>query len=138
MCNLKLVINEDLIVYRVRIDLIHTHRQLSTTNDSTLVILTALFFHVDKNAYIYTYRVVEAKLVSCRFSWPSKAIPRLSLLEESNGVRYITFCKHEPGSIGHPSLKIFMLIILRKNITYIIYLLSFHASYCSSILAILK
>jgi len=42
--------------------------------------------------------------VSSRLSWPSKATPRLFMLLDKAGVRYITFCSDDPGLIGHPSL----------------------------------
>lgn len=34
-----------------------------------------------------TYNVVDAKLVSVRFNWPSSAMPRLSRFELRSGVR---------------------------------------------------
>lgn len=55
-------------------------------------------------SHCVTHRVVEAKLLSSRFNWPSKATPRRSLLFCSNGVKYMVFCKLEPGWIGQPSL----------------------------------
>lgn len=60
-----------------------------------------------------TYKVVEAKLLSSRFNWPSKAIPwRLELLD-NNGTRYMVFCRVEPGWIGHPSLVSIEATVLR-------------------------
>lgn len=51
-----------------------------------------------------TYKVVEARLVSSFLICPSSAIPRLSLLLDSAGCKYTTFCRLEPGLIGQPSL----------------------------------
>lgn len=53
---------------------------------------------------IIHYKVVEAKLVSSFLSCPSSAIPRLSLLLDSAGCKYTTFCRLEPGLMGQPSL----------------------------------
>lgn len=50
------------------------------------------------------YRVVDAKLLSSRFTCPSKAIPLRFMLLLNNGIKYMVFCMHEPGWIGHPSL----------------------------------
>lgn len=51
-----------------------------------------------------TYKVVEAKLLSSRFNWPSSAMPWRLVLLDNNGTRYMVFCKLEPGWIGQPSL----------------------------------
>lgn len=51
-----------------------------------------------------TYRVLEAKLVSSCFNWPSKASPHLSLLFASRGVKENTLLKVNPGPTGQPSL----------------------------------
>lgn len=51
-----------------------------------------------------TYSVLDAKLVSSCFSWPSSARPHLSLLLANNGVSVNTRDNVKPGATWHPSL----------------------------------
>lgn len=57
-----------------------------------------------KKLFWNTYNVLDARLVSSCFSWPSNARPHLSLLLANNGVSSNTLDKVKPGPTVHPSL----------------------------------
>lgn len=50
--------------------------------------------------YSFSYMVLDAKLVSSCFNWPSSASPRLSLLFRNNGLTRSTLDWVKPGPTG--------------------------------------
>lgn len=52
----------------------------------------------------FTYKVLDARLVSSCFNWPSSARPHLSLLLANKGVNENTLDNVKPGCTWHPSL----------------------------------
>lgn len=57
---------------------------------------------IDKQRF--SYRVLDARLVSSSLIWPSRASPHLSLLSARSGFRENTLLSVKPGPTGHPSL----------------------------------